>query len=161
MENRFLAPLIAGIIYVSLLIFTIANRPSQKQQWLFAIYLFTAMIWSVSDFLLRGDLFTEHKLLLFRLVIFSSMWWAVQLYYFTRVFLNLSSSPGIWGGYASLIIFGILIVLGYIPPGVTVEAGHVTPIYGWWFILYVLPLLTLAGHGIYSLIKRFGAVTDL
>lgn len=161
MENKFLAPLIAGIIYISLLIFTIANRPAQKQQWLFAVYLFTALVWTSSDFLLRSEFFTEYKLLLFRVVIFASMWWAVQLYYFTRAFLGLPGSPGIWWGYPSLAIFGILIVLGYIPPSVTVTDGHVTPTYGWWFILYVLPLLTLAGHGIYSLMRRFLATTDL
>ncbi|MFC1845951.1 diguanylate cyclase [Chloroflexota bacterium] len=160
MDIHFLIPLFASVIYTTLLIVTIVNRPTQKQQKLFAIYLVAATLWSFSDFLLRSDLFIDHKLLLFRLTIVASMWWAVQLYCFTRAFLY---QPGGWGirfGYISLLIFALLAILGFIPPSVSFEGGVISPTYNWWIIVYGVPLLTLATMGLYSLIKKFRSLTD-
>ncbi len=63
-------------------------------------------------------------------------------------------------GYTSLVVFGAIAAMGYAPPGITSIDGLVTPVYGWWYCLYIVPLLTLAGMGVYSLWHRLRIVTD-
>ena len=158
---HYLIPLIATLIYVSLFLVVIVNRPWQKQHKLFVLYLAAATLWGFSNFLLLSNFLIEYKLLLFRLVIVSSMWMAVQLYYFAMSFLHLPGGLGIRFGYASLALLTTLAVLGYAPPSIILEGGtFVGPNYGWWFILYVAPLVTLAGLGVHSLVKRLRILTD-
>jgi len=156
-----LIPLAATIVYFCLLIVIVINRRWQKQHKLLAWYLVAASFWTLSSFFLfHSDLFIEYKLLLFRIVVFTSIWWAVQLYYFARSFLRLPGGWAIWFGYASLVVFGTIAAMGYAPPGITSIDGLVTPIYGWWYSLYIVPLLTLAGMGVYSFWRRLRIVTD-
>jgi len=152
--------LTAGVVYFTLLAVIILNRRWQKQHKFLSWYLFAALFWALSTLFLQGDLFVEHKLTLFRIVTWASLWWVVQFYFFVRSFLNLRADWGVWCGYASLVIFGILAGLGYIPSGVTFNNGIVSPIYGWWFILYVGPILSLAGLGLYSLIRRLRTIVE-
>ncbi len=63
-------------------------------------------------------------------------------------------------GYIALVVFGAIAAMGYAPPGITAIDGLVTPVYGWWYCLYIVPLLTLAGMGVYSLWHRLRIVTD-
>ena len=142
MDIQYLIPLVAAVIYISLFLVIIVNRPWQKQHKLFIMYLVAATLWSFSTFLLRSNFFMEDKLLLFRVVIWTSMWWVVQLVYFARSFLHLPAGWGIRFGYASLVIFGTLAGLGYIPSSITFDGGTVNPTYGWWFILYLGHMLT-------------------
>jgi diguanylate cyclase (GGDEF)-like protein len=160
MAIHYLIPLIATFIYLSLLLVVIINRPWQKQHKLFILYLAAATLWGFSNFLLLSNFLIEYKLLLFKIVTVTSMWWAVQLYYFARTFLHLPGGWGIWFGYASAIIFGTVAAIGYAPPSITFSDGVVNPTYGWWFILYVVPLLTLAIMGVYSLVHRLRILTD-
>lgn len=161
MAIHYLIPLIATLIYVSLFLVVIINRPWQKQHKLFVLYLAAATLWAFSNFLLLSNFLIEYKLLLFRLVIVSSVWMAVQLYYFARSFLHLPGGLGIRLGYASLALLTILAVLGYAPPSIILEGDtFVGPSYGWWFILYVAPLVILAGLGVHSLVKRLRILTD-
>ena len=81
MAIHYLIPLIATFIYVSLLLVVIINRPWQKQHKLFILYLAAATLWGFSNFLLLSNSLMEYKLFLFRIVTFTSIWWAVQLYY--------------------------------------------------------------------------------
>ncbi len=148
-------PLAAAIVYILLLIIIIANRQWQKQHMLLACYLIAASFWTLSDFLLRSDTLAEYKLILFRIVICSSMWWCVQFLYFVRSFLNLPGGLGVWFGYISLALFITLTVFGHIPPSITFDGGVVSPTYGWWIILYITHFLTITSLGVYSLIQRF------
>ncbi len=157
---NYLIPLLAAAIYLIVCSVVFINRPWQKEHKLFVLLLLAVALWSFSDFLLRSDLLPQYKLALFRLVIWSSMWWVVQFYYFVRTFLHL---PGGWGtriGYAFLILFGILAVTGYAPPGVTVSNGTVTPVYGWWFVPYFVPMGALGALGASTLAQRLINVTD-
>ena len=160
MNIHSLIPLFVAVIYVSLFLVIIVNRPWQKQHKLFIIYLAAATLWSFSDFLMRSDFFMDYKLLLFRIVTVFSLWWGVQLYYFARSFLHLPGGWVIWFGYASLVVFSTVATMGYAPPGITFSDGIVNPVYGWWFILYVAPFATFAVLGVYSLVQRLRIVTD-
>ena len=160
MDIQYLIPLVAAIIYVSLFLVIIVNRPWQKQHKLLIWYLVAAMLWSFSTFLLRSDYLMEYKLPLFRVVLFVSIWWVVQLYYFAMSFLKQPSGWGLWFGYASLVVFGTLAAIGYVPSGVTFSDGRVSPDYGWWFILYFAPIATLAYLSVSSLHQRLKTLVE-
>lgn len=156
----YLVPMAAAAIYITVFVIVVANRTWEKEHKLFVVYLTAAALWSVSDSLLRGNLFVDDKLLLFKIVICSSLWWAVQLYHFVRAFLRL---PGGWGvrfGYGSLVTLSAMAVLGYAPQGITISRGVVSPEYGLWFIVYFGPMFTLAILSAYSLVKRLKILTD-
>lgn len=156
-----LIPLIAALVYVALFLVVVVNRPWQKLHKLFVLYLAAATLWGFNTFLLLSPFLIEYKLLLFRLVILSSAWWVVQLYHFARFFLRLPGGAGVWFGYSSLLLLMSLAVLGYAPPGIIIEDGRfVGPNYGWWFVFYLVPLVSLAGMGIYSLLQRLRVLTD-
>ena len=160
MATQSFIPLLAALIYVPLFLVVIINRPWQKQHKLFILYLAATTLWGFSSFLLVSNFLMEYKLLLFRVTICSSLWWVVQLYYFARSFLHLPGGFGIWFGYASLASLVTLAALGYAPPSITFEDGiFIGPSYGWWFGLYIGPMLVLAGLGLYGLLRRLKIVT--
>jgi len=157
---NYLVPLLAAAIYLTVLFVVVANRTWQKEHKLFVIYLVAAFVWSFDDFLLRSPFLEGQKLLLFRIVVFATLWWVAQLYHFVRTFLHL---PGGWGtkfGYASLAAFSAVVILGYAPRSITYSNGSVSPEPGWWLILYVGPLITLATLAVYSLVQRLRILTD-
>jgi diguanylate cyclase (GGDEF)-like protein len=160
LEIHHLVPLFAAVVYTALLLVVVFNRVWNTQQKLFAWYLLAAILWTLSTFILRSDFLLEYKLLVFRIVLCASMWWAVQLYFFTRSFLGLSAGYGVYFGYASLGLFIVLVVLGYIPPGLSFDAGAVSPTYSWWLALYVIHFLVLVCLGIYYLIRRFRSISE-
>jgi len=153
-------PLAATLVYVLLFLVIVFNRRWPKQNRLFAVYLLAAIIWTFTTFLLRSSLFLDHKLLLFSISAFASMWWVVQLYHFSRTFINLPAGFGLWFGYASLATFGIMAALGQAPPAVTFSSGNVTPVYGWWFVLYIGHFLILTVIGGFSLAQRLRTLDE-
>ncbi len=155
MENNYLAPLIVTVLYLTLLLITLFTRPKQRQQKLFAVYLSAAALWSLSDFLLRSAFLMDYKLLLFRFVLFFSLAWVVQLYFFTRSFLDLPAGLGVRLGYGALGLFTVFLITGYAPPEVAFSGGHVEPAYGWWFAFYIIPIVLIAVFGVYSLARRY------
>ncbi len=161
MSIHSLIPLLVAVIYISLFAVVMINRPWQQQHKLFMLYLLAAIIWEVSESLLLSSYFVEFKLLLFRLVICSSLWWGIQLYLFARAFLQLRMGFGLWFGYASLLLLSILAILGYAPQSILVENGVFdSPVYGWWFVVYVVPMIVLVLLGGYALLRRFRVIRN-
>ncbi|MFC1953053.1 histidine kinase [Chloroflexota bacterium] len=155
-----LVPLGAAFVYVVLLLALIINRQWQKQHRLFALYLVGAMLWSFGTFLLRSDLLVEYKMLLFRIVILSSLWWIVQLYYFIRIFLKMPGGLGIWFGYTSLAISTVFAILGVWPLSLSFNNGMIIPNWGWFVFQYVITQETFAVLGFYFVVKRFVVLVE-
>jgi diguanylate cyclase (GGDEF)-like protein len=147
-------PVIAAIVDVGLALVVLINRPRLLQQKVFMSFLLAAACWSFSDFLLRSSFFPEHKLTILRLVIITSVLWAVQFYYFCRLFMNRSKDVGVYIGYSLLGANVILCAAGIVPTGVTVNNWEVHPVYGWWTVLWVAPMAILAVMIIVELVKR-------
>lgn len=147
-------PAFAAFIYIVLFGVTNLNRPLSRQQKLFLAFLIAAASWSASDFLLRSPFFEQYKLVLFRFVIITSLFWVVQIYYLCRAFLNLGRDFGVYLGYTVLAACVILGFLGIMPPAVTVSVGEVNPVFGWWVLLWVTPPVISAIMGIIALAKR-------
>jgi signal transduction histidine kinase len=160
MEIGYLVPLLAAVIYISVCFVVAVNGTQQREHKLFILYLAAATLWSFSDFILRSNLFEPHKIILFRLVIWSSLLWTVQFYAFVRAFLKLPTGWGVPFGYVSLVVLGIAAALGLVPNGITFVNGVIETDYGKWFILYLGPMIVIGSLGAYSLIQRIRIVTD-
>ena len=158
---NYLLPLIVLMLYLILLCMVAFNQPMQKQHKLFILYLFAAAAWSLSDYFLRSDLFPGQQLILFRMVIIASLWWVVQYYCFIRSFLGLSGGIGAKFGYGALAVLIILALLGVAPGTIVYDAGLVSPVYGWWFFVYVFPMLIIGILGTYTLVKKLRTLVNL
>ena len=141
-------------MYLILILVVGFNRPWSHQQKMFLLYLTAASLWGISDFLLRSPWLLEYKILLFRLCIIFSLAWVVQLYAFGRAFMNLSYDYGEKLAGLIVLLFAALCFAGIIPPSISFADNQVTPAYGWWMVLYVLPMVMLAMKGVYSLVQR-------
>ena len=161
MTEYSMIPLLSAIIYIVLIAVVIVYRPLQKQHYFFLIYLVAALTWAIANSLLLSQFYMEQKLLLFRLTISASVWWAVQLYYFSRIFLKLNGGFGVKVGYTSLVCLIVFALLGYAPPDIIIDNGSFAgPVYGWWFYIYLFSLLFLAATIIYVLVQRFRATSN-
>ena len=156
-----LIPLIATIVYIILFLVILFNRPWQRQHKLFIVYLLAATVWALSEFLLLSTFLTDYKIHLFRAVICSGIWWALQLYLLVRSFLSLKGGLGVWFGICGLALFVILAILDYAPPKIYIEGElFAGPEYGWWFLVYIVPLVVLAVMAEYSLVKKLRITDD-
>ncbi|MFC2003324.1 diguanylate cyclase [Chloroflexota bacterium] len=160
MEMLAIVPLGASIIYFLLLLVIVFSRRWEKQHRLFAFYLILACLWTFSVSLLRSDLLVDHKPLLFRMAMFTSMAWAVQLFYFIRSFLKLPAGLGTWFGYASLLTFGLLIGLSDVRSYFILNNGIVSYNYGWWFVLWTVPLVVLTILVISTMVQRYRTIVE-
>src|SRR3989304_6945243 len=120
-----LAPLVATIAYIPLLIPTASSRPWQKRHILFFLFLLAAMSWSLVIYLYRSNLFPDAGSALFKLsiVLFSVM--AVQFHCFASSFYPKGQKRWLSFAYLTIIPITILVMLGYVTDEVYLENGNV------------------------------------
>jgi len=154
MNTHALLPLIATITYIPLFVILLANRPWQRQQRFFFLFLIPAILWSFSDVFFRGDFFMADKLLLIRLVLCIMVWMIIQFHYFLCSFYHFQGIK-VPFAYVFPVSTLVLALLGYIPQGVEITARGINVNYGMWIIaIGLLFLLTLGVKDIYSLVQR-------
>ena len=158
MNTHCLVPLIATIVYIPLFIIIFANGKWESQHKLFAWFLAAAMLWSLTDFFFRSDFFMQDKLLLFKLVMCSFSWGAIQLHYFIRSF-HQTQKIKFPAAYVLLLAIIITIALGYVTKDVKIT-DSVTPEYGIGFIPLALSLYFILGRDIYYLTRKLMISTD-
>ena len=150
-----LFPLIATLAYIPLLIITIVSRPWQRQHVLFTLFLIAAMMWSLTDYFLRSNLYPQYNLLLLRILLITLMWMAVQLHCFMSSFYAPGQRRWLFFAYGSLAVVIALVLLGYIGVGVTPINGDKLHLnYGNWIVFMAVPLLVLAGRNIHVFWRR-------
>ena len=150
-----LIPLVATIAYIPLLVTTIASRPWQKQHKLFIPFLAAAMMWSLTDFFLRGNFFPAYNFLLFKITVVMFTWMAVQFHCFSSLFFGPSERRWLPFAYASLAAVIILVMLGHIPEGITASGDKLYPQYGTKTIIIIaIPIITLVVRNVYVFRKR-------
>ena len=149
MNTHCLIPLIATIAYIPLFAILISNRPWQRQRRLFVWFLIAAILWSLSDFLLRSDFFMPHKLLLSKIVVCIFTLAAAQFHCF--ISLSYPQNKGRWLplAYSSVAIAVALAVLGYIPEGIVIADGVLYIRHGNGVFLMGLPLAVVTVRNIY------------
>ena len=157
MNNYALISLITAIVFIPLLVILLDSRPWQRRQKLFFAYLVTAMLWSLSSFLLYSNILIQNELLLAKIAICLGMLMAIQLHYFLRsLYQGQDRIP-----YAYVILAGAiaLAALGF-PKGVIFTEISVSADYGTWFIALLAIIAVLLGRDIYLLARRQAILAD-
>jgi diguanylate cyclase (GGDEF)-like protein len=144
-----LAPLIATIAYIPLLITTASSRPWQKRHLLFLLFLASAMIWSLGSFLDRSNLFPEFGPAWFKLtaILFSLV--AVQFHCFTSSFYPADKKRWLPFAYTSLAVIVTTVSLGYVTSDIYVDDIYVRSTYSLGVVIVAVPLLILAIRNLY------------
>lgn len=155
MNTHALIPLIASVAYIALIVILLFNRPWQRQQRLFFLFLIPAMMWSLTDIFFRSNFFMEYevKLVLVKAVICLVILAVVQFHYFLCSFFR-PQRVKIPVAYVFVIGTVALAALGYIPE--SIEIGAIINVdYGISILVIgLLILATLAARDIYSLVQR-------
>ncbi len=144
MNVHVLIPVIATIAYVPLFVILLVNRPWQRKQRLFFLFLIPAILWSLSDIFFRSDFFMPHKLLLVKVVICIVIWMLIQLHYFICSFYQ-SERIKIPLAYLFLVGTVALTLLGYIPRSIEIAAGGISVDYGIWLTVIGIAFLSIVG----------------
>ena len=155
-----LIPLVAVIAYVPLLITTVSSRPLRKQQKLFSLFLTAAILWSLSDLLLRADFLPQYNMLMGGLIMIMFHWMGVQLHCFASSFF--APGQGRWLPFAYASLAGVIAIaaLGYLPEDIVASGSKHYPVYGKWVLFVFIPLLTLAVRDIYVFWKRLKVLAN-
>jgi diguanylate cyclase (GGDEF)-like protein/putative nucleotidyltransferase with HDIG domain len=149
-----LIALLATIPYLPLLVMTLTSRPWQKRHKLFILLLVPAIIFGVTDVLLRGNFFPPYNTLLLQIIFVVYVWLATQFYVFISSFFAPGEGRWLPVAYVSLAATIVLVLVGYIPGGVIVSGDKPYLDYGSWIGLLALPLLILIGRGLYLFWRR-------
>ncbi len=155
-----LFPLIATITYIPLLITTAVSRPWQRKHKLFIFFLIAAILWSLSDLLLRSGFLREHTVILGKLIIIMFTWMVVQFHCFTSSFFSPGQGRWLPFAYGTLAAVITLAVLGYLPEDIVVSGSKLYPVYGKWLVFMVVPLLTLAVRNSYIFWQRLKSLDN-
>jgi diguanylate cyclase (GGDEF)-like protein len=144
-----IAPLIATIAYIPLLITTAVSRPWQKRHFLFILFLASAMMWSLVSFLDRSQLFPGYGPTWFKLtaILFSLV--AIQFHCFTSSFYPPDQKRWLPFAYTALAIIIVTVLLGYVTTDVYNGTSYVRSQYSIGVVIIASLLLIIAARNIY------------
>ena len=158
MNSNALIPLAATIAYVPLLLVSLFHRPWQKQQGYFVLYLIPAMLWSLSDFILRSDKININQTLLVQVIICMGFWMIIQFHYVLSCY---HSKPArVPFAFLPLLALIVLAALGEIPRDVVLTEGDLTVRYGFWTLVTAIPVLAFICRDFYLLAQKRKATTQ-
>jgi diguanylate cyclase (GGDEF)-like protein len=149
-----LIPLIIIIAYIPLLVITIDSRPWQRRHDLFILFLTPAIIFGFIDFFLRSNLLLQYNPFLLKLALITYTAVGVQFYCFVSSFFAPGEGRWLPIAYATLVAATALVLVGYIPGELTLSGDRFYLDYGMEITLATVPLLALAGRGIYLFWRR-------
>ncbi len=143
-----IAPLIATIAYIPLLITTASSRPWQKRNFWFLTFLISGIIWSTLAFTLRDQVFPSHKLIIFKITTILFAVTAVQFHVFSSSFYPPGKSRWLIFAYASLAAITVFVSLGYATHETYVD-GAITTEYSKGIYFLAVLLFVIAGRNLY------------
>ncbi len=155
-----IAPLIATIAYIPLLLTILSSRPWQRRQILFVIFLISAMLWSLLDYIFRGNFFPGMADTIFKLVIISFFLMTVQFHYFGTSFYPRGQKRWIPHVYISLLVVIVLTSLGYVTGSVTINSSYVYGFYKIGVIALAIPLIFMVSWNMFVFGKMLKSATD-
>jgi len=153
MNSHALVPLIATVVYIPLLVILLSNRPWNKKQKLFILFIVPAVLWSFTDVLFRSNGFMDYKILLVRVGLCMALWMGIQYHYFLLSFYK-SKSVKVPFLYLVLIIAIITASLGYMPRGVEEIPGGLNVQYGFAMLSLAGVVLFMGGRDIVYIWRR-------
>ncbi len=151
-----LIPLVATIAYIPLLISTVSARPWRREHKLFLAFLVPAILWSLTDYVYRGNFFLNYNYTLVTVIILLFFFVGIQLHCFLSSYYPPGKSRWLPFAYGMLGVNIILAALGYIPNGFGTAPGLDIPVpeYGYSLILLAGPLLILVARNAQVLFPR-------
>ncbi len=150
-----LFPLMATFAYVILLVITASSRPWHRRHRLFIFVIIPAMMWSLTDVILRGNYFPNLQFFFLQLILFFFALTAIQFHTFASSFY--AAGEGRWLPFAYISLAGVigLIAFGVIPEGVYTANGDKLYLdYGRGVIFLAAPLMVLAARSIFLFARR-------
>lgn len=154
-----LIALIATIVYIPLIIILLANRPWNRKQRFFFLFLIPAFLWSFTAIFFRSDFFMSDKLLIAKITLCAGIWMGVQYHYFLRSFHD-PRGIKIPLAYVLLVSAITLAALGYIPQSMDVTASGIHFSYGIGFFIVLFPTIALCSRDMYLLMRRHRVSVD-
>ncbi|MDH4299815.1 MAG: diguanylate cyclase [Dehalococcoidia bacterium] len=156
MDAQILIPLIATIAYIPLFVILLSNRPWDRKQLFFFLFLIPAILWSSIGFLGYSGLFAEGKTFAVKFGICTAVWMLVQLHYFVSSFYQSGRIRTPWA-YGFLAATVILTTVGLIPKEIRIaDGGAIAVDYGPWIIVIGLVFLFTVGvTDVRSLIQKY------
>jgi diguanylate cyclase (GGDEF)-like protein/putative nucleotidyltransferase with HDIG domain len=109
------------------------------------------MIWSLADFIFRGNFFVDNSLLMFKVTLIFYAIMAVQFHCFTSSFFYQRQGRWLPYAYGSLILFIVLVILGYVTKGVVTIGNELHPSYdnGIYFLFASLLVLVFRNYYVF------------
>ncbi len=160
MKIQAIISLIATIAYIPLFVILLSNRPWDRKQKFFFLFLIAPVFWSFITFLYHSELLIQDKQLGINIITCAVFWMIVQLHYFLLSFYKFDRIRVPWA-YLFLVAAIVLAASQY---GPTVGQGTnngITVDYGPWILAVgLIFLFTLGTKDIYSLIKRYRLSPD-
>jgi len=154
-----LIPFIAVLAYIPLFIVSLLNRPWQRKQRLFFLFLVSAMIWSLSDLFFRGDFFLEEKDILAKIGLGTAAWMMAQYLCFLQSFSS-ASFREVAFIYIVPALYIILAASGHIPRAVHFIPGGIDVDYGVWILVVAGSFVAITTRVVYFLWRRY-RVSDI
>ncbi|OGO00940.1 MAG: hypothetical protein A2Y58_02220 [Chloroflexi bacterium RBG_13_51_52] len=118
------------------------------------------MLWSLLDYLYRGNYFPEMGETLFKLVIIGFFLMTVQFHCFATSFYPHGQRRWIPHVYISLAIVTVLISLGYVTGSVTTDSSYVYGFYKIGVIALAVPLIFMVSYNLYVFTKMLKISAD-
>jgi diguanylate cyclase (GGDEF)-like protein/putative nucleotidyltransferase with HDIG domain len=157
MNVHAVTPLIATLTYIPLLITTLGSRPWDKKKRLFFLFLTSAMLWSLSDFVFRSNIFPANSSLFFQLVAVCFSVMCIQFHSFISSFYPTGQKRWLTFAYGSLFVMIIVIMLGYATRTTVDENSLVNGHYAIGMVAIAVPLVILVARNTYVLRKAQAA----
>ncbi len=158
MNSHAFIPLAATLAFIPLLAATLLHRPWQRQQGYFVLYLVPAVLWSLSDFLLRSDLLHLNQPVLVKVIICMAFWMVIQFHYILSYYHGKIGRAPV--ALLPLVAVVLLAILGLVPSSTGVSDGKITVDYGPWLILPAVPLALIVARDFYLLGRKRRAATQ-
>jgi diguanylate cyclase (GGDEF)-like protein/putative nucleotidyltransferase with HDIG domain len=147
-------PLIATIAYIPLLVTTAGVRPWKNEHKLFFLFLCSAVLWSLTDFIFRGNFFPQINRFLIPIIVIEFFLMGIQFHTFVSSFFPSNKGRWLVFAYTTLGINVVLAAIGWIPNEIGSVNGILYPQYGISILFLAVPLLTLLVRDLYVLFPK-------
>ena len=159
MDSAILVPLICAVIYGTLT--TVALLRFTRVRILFALYLFTATLWSISSAIMHLDISHQQTYFWAKMIVMTGCPMVILYYQFIRSYINKPINFWSYFGYGLAILIVILSLSGVLLRDVSFIDGQLSMIY----LPYITLILNLITFGYflaagYTLFKHYRSPID-
>ncbi|MFQ5860436.1 MAG: ATP-binding protein [Dehalococcoidia bacterium] len=138
----------------------VLRTPWKRVHRALALYLFSAMAWSFSSFMLHANFFPQQVVFWNQLLVVVMVWMTVNYYHFVRAFLARPGGLGVYLGYALVVAFASVVAGGYVVKSAYVVDGVLYNDLGIWPTIMGLVGFSFVGAAAYLLARQYRTLRD-